>query len=235
MPAKLLAYCDDCGHAWIPDRSRGKLQCAECGSRNILRASLNAIIDHVREKASKQRTERVRDGICDTCGARPGCVCKWCKAAFSSYRTRIKHVRDKHPEKVKPPGGQRKERSEDVSLSPRAAADEGRIRGRAGKGPHRGDALAGRQREKSKDTEQPIHKRIGVKADKLERIVADFEKAEKRSELGEDGRPLISEEHNVEWIHLVGKVEWRTAHKIFHEVLMKDAACTLPIGYKPAE
>lgn len=236
MPAvKLLAYCDDCGHGWSPGKSRGKLQCAKCGSRNVLRASLNEILDHVREKAAKERPERVQGGVCPVCGVKPGCVCRWCGAGFSSYRARVKHIHDKHPEKVKPPGGQRKERAEDLSLSPRAAADEGRIRGRAAGNDDGKPASKHAGRKISADTEQPMHKRIGIKADKLERIVADFEKAEKRSELDEDGRPLISEEHNVEWIHLVGKVTWRTAHRIFHEVLMPDAACTLPVGYKRME
>ena len=236
MPAvKLLAYCDDCGHGWSPGRSRGKLQCAKCGSRNVLRASLNEILDHVRKKAVKEKAERVRGGVCPVCGVRPGCVCRWCGAGFSSYRARIKHVHDKHPEKVKPPGGQRKDGAQDMSGGTETVAEKGGVEGRAGKGPRENAASKPAGRGKSKDTEQPMHKRIGIKAAKLERIVVDFDRAENRSELDEEGRPLISEEHNVEWVHLVGKVGWRTAHTIFHEVLMPDAACTLPVGYKRME
>ena len=138
-----------------------------------------------------------------------------------------------------------KERAEKLSLGPKTAAEKGGVGGRAGEGPRENATrkVSGRGKPPTRppisegrpDTERPIHKRIGIKADKLERVVADFEKAEKRSGLDEEGMPLISEEHNVEWIHLVGKVTWRTAHEIFHEVLMPDAECTLPIGYKRHE
>lgn len=232
---RLLAYCDGCGHAWFPDKPRGKLQCSECGSRKILVAAPDAVLDHVREKAGKEKAERVRGGVCPVCGVKPGCVCRWCGAGFSSYRARIKHVRDEHPEKVKQPGGQRKDGAQGLSGGADTAAEKERVEGRAEEGPRENVASKPAGRGKSKDTEQPIHKRLGIKAAKLERIVADFERAENRSGLDEDGRPLISEEHNVEWVHLVGKVEWRTAHKIFHEVLMPDAGCTLPVGYKRME
>ncbi|MCK4366423.1 MAG: hypothetical protein KAW84_00565 [Thermoplasmata archaeon] len=177
---RFWAMCLECGHGWTPDRSKGQLRCNKCGSRNVLKAAPDEVLDHVRRKAWKERAQK-------------------------------------------------------LSLGPKAAAEKRRAQGRAGKGPHDRPRGKPSHREKSEDTERPIHKRIGVKADKLERIVADFERAERRSELDEDGRPLISEEHNVEWIHLIGKVEWRTAHRIFHEVLMKGVECTLPIGYKSAE
>lgn len=229
---RLLAYCDGCGHAWIPNKPRGKLQCSECGSKKILVAAPDAVLDHVREKTAKEKAERVREGSCPTCGAKPGCVCRWCGAGFNSYRGRERHVREKHPEKLRPLGGQRKEGAQGLSGSTETAAEKERVEGRAGKGPRENAASKPAGRGKSKDTEQPIHKRLGIKAVKLERIVADFERAENRSGVDEEGRPLIGEEQNVEWVHLVGKVEWRTAHMIFHEVLMPDAACTLPVGYK---
>jgi len=120
-------------------------------------------------------------------------------------------------------------------LGPAARTDRRRAQGRAPRDNDRTAASRPSGRGKSEGAEQLICKRIGVEPTKLERIIAGWNEWPERTEIGKSGRPLISEEQNVEWVHLVGKVEWRTAHKIFHEVLMKGVECTLPVGYKRME
>lgn len=163
--AKLLAYCDDCGYGWIPQKSKGQLQCAKCGSRNVLRATFNAILDHVRKKVTKERPERVRGGVCPVCGAKPGCVCIWCGAGFNSYRARVKHIREEHPERARQPGGQRKEGAQDLSLWP----ETGRVDGRAGKGPHE------RPHGKPTECKKPRHKDLGVSEETYVQLLKDWE------------------------------------------------------------
>ena len=228
---RLLAYCDGCGHAWIPDKPRGKLQCSECGSRKILVAAPDAVLDHVREKVAKEKAERVREGSCPTCGAKPGCVCRWCGAGFNSYRGRERHVRENHPDRVKQPGGQRKDGAQGLSGGAETAAEKERVEGLAGEGPYKNLASKLSGRGKSKDTEQPIHKRLGIKAAKLERIVVEWEKFPHRSQLDINGRPCTAERQNVRWIEDMVR-SFSKAHATYHEVLMPDAECTLPVGYK---
>lgn len=193
------------------------------------------ILDHVRKKAQADMPKPGGWDICPVCGCRPGCKCEWCGLGFGNFKARTRHEREEHPDQVRQPGGQpgerRKKRPEDPSSKVSSVSAEARDEYLRTVEERR---LA-RLRAKPEGADQPIHKRIGLKADKLERIVAEWEKAPERTEIGESGRPRVSEEHNVHWIEIVGRVGWNKAHRIFHEVLMKGVECTLPIGYKPME
>lgn len=58
---KFWAMCLKCEHGWTPDKSRGKLRCSECRSRNVLRAAPDVILDNVRKKAQEKAERDLRE------------------------------------------------------------------------------------------------------------------------------------------------------------------------------
>ena len=58
---KFWAMCLKCEHGWTPRKSRGKIQCVKCGSRNVLRAAPDVILDNVRKKAQEKAERDLRE------------------------------------------------------------------------------------------------------------------------------------------------------------------------------
>ncbi|MFQ6060862.1 MAG: hypothetical protein ACE5KV_06170 [Thermoplasmata archaeon] len=133
-----------------------------------------------------------------------------------------------------------KERAEKLPLGPKAVAEKRRTQGRGKKETREKRPTKPARRKKSEDSEQPIHKKIGISERKLEKVVAEWKKFPSRGELDENGRPKIGERQNVRWIEASMKMPWgtvdfHTAHSIYHEVLTKGIPCDFEIGYNPEE